>query len=127
MHFTHPHAPPCTPLLLRVQILKSDWPLKWASFIPDIVAASKTSETLCENTMRILRLLSEEVFDFARIDLTQAKTKVVWGSVGLGGTCVWGGCVPYCCGTGTGRGRCTGMSAGCFSSRGAKLAPITEI
>ena len=65
-----------------MQILKSDWPLKWASFIPDIVAASKTSETLCENTMRILRLLSEEVFDFARIDLTQAKTKVVWGSVG---------------------------------------------
>ena len=92
MHFTHPHAPPCTPLLLRVQILKSDWPLKWASFIPDIVAASKTSETLCENTMRILRLLSEEVFDFARIDLTQAKTKVVWESVGLGGICVWGMC-----------------------------------
>lgn len=30
--------------------------------------------------MRILRLLSEEVFDFARVDLTQAKTKVrgVW-------------------------------------------------
>ena len=58
------------------QILKSDWPSKWQSFIPDIVAASKTSETLCENTMRILRLLSEEVFDFARVDLTQAKTKV---------------------------------------------------
>ena len=36
----------------------------------------RTSETLCENTMRILRLLSEEVFDFARVDLTQAKTKV---------------------------------------------------
>ena len=102
MHFLRPHAPSFTPMRPHVphasmhphapsppvQILKSDWPLKWASFIPDIVAASKTSETLCENTMRILRLLSEEVFDFARIDLTQAKTKVVWGSVGLGGTCV---------------------------------------
>ncbi len=61
--------------IILVQILKHDWPHKWQSFIPDIVAASKTSETLCENTMKILRLLSEEVFDFSRVDLTQAKTK----------------------------------------------------
>ncbi|GAX79005.1 hypothetical protein CEUSTIGMA_g6445.t1 [Chlamydomonas eustigma] len=61
--------------ILLVQILKHDWPHKWQSFIPDIVGASKTSETLCENTMKILRLLSEEVFDFSRLDLTQAKTK----------------------------------------------------
>ncbi|MEW5316465.1 MAG: hypothetical protein WDW38_007837 [Sanguina aurantia] len=58
-----------------VQILKQEWPHRWPSFIPDLVSASKTSETLCENSMRILRLLSEEVFDFARLDLTQAKTK----------------------------------------------------
>jgi exportin-1 len=47
--------------IILVQILKQDWPGKWPSFIPDIVSASKTSETLCENTMKILRLLSEEV------------------------------------------------------------------
>jgi hypothetical protein len=40
----------------------------------DIVSASKTSETLCENSMKIFKLLSEEVFDFARLDLTQ----VLW-------------------------------------------------
>jgi exportin-1 len=61
--------------VLLVQILKHDWPARWKSFIPDLVAASKTSETLCENSMKILKLLSEEVFDFARLDLTQAKTK----------------------------------------------------
>uniref|UniRef100_A0A7S0WF70 Importin N-terminal domain-containing protein n=1 Tax=Chlamydomonas leiostraca TaxID=1034604 RepID=A0A7S0WF70_9CHLO len=61
--------------IILVQILKHDWPSKWKTFIPDIVSASKTSETLCENSMKIFKLLSEEVFDFARLDLTQAKTK----------------------------------------------------
>ena len=61
--------------LVLVDILKQDWPHKWPSFIPDIVGASKTNETLCENSMVILRLLSEEVFDFSKNDLTAAKTK----------------------------------------------------
>ena len=61
--------------IILVQILKHDWPARWKSFIPDLLAASKTSETLCENSMKILKLLSEEVFDFSRLDLTQAKTK----------------------------------------------------
>lgn len=31
----------------------------------------RTNETLCENSMAILRLLSEEVFDFSKDSLTQ--------------------------------------------------------
>lgn len=54
-----------------VQVVKQDWPQKWPSFIPDLVGASKTSETLCENSMIILKLLSEEVFDFSKGELTQ--------------------------------------------------------
>ena len=57
--------------MLHVQ----DWPAKWQSFIPDLVAASKNNETLCENSMVILKLLSEEIFDFSRGELTQAKTR----------------------------------------------------
>ena len=53
-----------------LQILKQDWPSKWPSFITDIVNASKTSELLCENSMVILKLLSEEIFDFSRGELT---------------------------------------------------------
>lgn len=56
-----------------VQILKHDWPARWTSFIPDLVGAAKQSESLCENCMNILKLLSEEVFDFSRGELTQAK------------------------------------------------------
>lgn len=61
--------------VILVQVLKQDWPQKWPSFISDLVGASKTSETLCENSMNILKLLSEEVFDFSRGELTQAKIK----------------------------------------------------
>ncbi|CAA2959341.1 protein EXPORTIN 1A isoform X2 [Olea europaea var. sylvestris] len=61
--------------IILVQILKHEWPAKWQRFIPDLVAAAKTSETICENCMVILKLLSEEVFDFSRGEMTQQKIK----------------------------------------------------
>ncbi|KAJ4837330.1 Exportin-1 [Turnera subulata] len=61
--------------VILVQILKHEWPARWRSFIPDLVAAAKTSETICENCMVILKLLSEEVFDFSRGEMTQQKIK----------------------------------------------------
>lgn len=38
-----------------------EWPHNWPTFISDIVNAGKANETLCENNMLILKLLSEEV------------------------------------------------------------------
>lgn len=57
------------------QILKREWPKNWQSFIPDIVGASKTNESMCQNNMVILKLLSEEVFDFSTGQMTQTKAK----------------------------------------------------
>ncbi|CAH0775387.1 unnamed protein product [Bemisia tabaci] len=61
--------------MILVQVLKREWPKNWESFIPDIVGASKTSESLCQNNMVILKLLSEEVFDFSSGQMTQTKAK----------------------------------------------------
>lgn len=61
--------------LTLVQILKQEWPQNWPSFIPDLVGSSKTSEVLCENNMQILKLLSEEVFDFSRDQMVTEKVK----------------------------------------------------
>ena len=61
--------------LLFSQILKREWPKNWESFIPDIIGASKTNESLCQNNMIILKLLSEEVFDFSSGQMTQTKAK----------------------------------------------------
>jgi exportin-1 len=61
--------------LVLVKILKQDWPHAWPSFISDIVGSSRVSECLCENNMRILKLLSEEVFDYSRDTMTTQKVK----------------------------------------------------
>ena len=62
-------------LSVLFQILKQEWPKHWPTFISDIVGASRTSESLCQNNMVILILLSEEVFDFSSGQITQVKAK----------------------------------------------------
>ena len=105
-----------------MQVLKHEWPARWLRFIPDLVSAAKSSESLCENCMVILKvcikpnkwvvwcavvytnslysfcfvnlnvkesltrnselhLLSEEVFDFSRGELTQSKIKELKNSL----------------------------------------------
>ena len=61
--------------LTLVEILKQEWPHNWPSFISDLVGSSKTSEVLCENNMQILKLLSEEVFDFSKDQMVTEKVK----------------------------------------------------
>ncbi|KAG1048691.1 hypothetical protein G6F43_008940 [Rhizopus delemar] len=56
-----------------VQVLKQEWPHNWPTFIPEIVASSQTNLALCENNMAILKLLSEEIFDFSAEQMTQSK------------------------------------------------------
>ncbi|CAK5072993.1 unnamed protein product [Meloidogyne enterolobii] len=58
--------------LVLVQIVKQEWPRLWPSFISDIVGSSRNGQSLCMNNMTILRLLSEEVFDFGT-GLTTAR------------------------------------------------------
>jgi len=61
--------------LVLVSILKQDWPHDWPDFINEIISSCRTNFSICENNMAILRLLSEEVFDFSAEQMTQAKTK----------------------------------------------------
>ncbi|KAH8549901.1 nuclear export factor CRM1 [Umbelopsis sp. PMI_123] len=60
--------------MVLVQILKQDWPGSWPEFVPEIVASSKSNLTICENNMNILKILSEEIFDFSE-QMTQSKTE----------------------------------------------------
>ena len=62
--------------LVLVEILKHEWPHHWPTFISDLVGSSKTSESLCENNLHILLLLSEEVFDqYSKDQMTTTKVK----------------------------------------------------
>ena len=61
--------------LVLVSILKQEWPHNWPNFINEIVSSCHTSLSICENNMSILRLLSEEVFDYSADQMTSTKTK----------------------------------------------------
>jgi exportin-1 len=61
--------------LTLVTILKQEWPHNWPSFINEIISACHTSLSVCENNMNILKLLSEEVFDFSQDQMTSTKAK----------------------------------------------------
>ncbi|KAF8210814.1 CRM1 C terminal-domain-containing protein [Mycena galopus ATCC 62051] len=61
--------------LVLVQVLKQEWPHNWPTFISELVQSSTVNLSLCENNMAILKLLSEEIFDFSAEQMTQSKTK----------------------------------------------------
>ncbi|KAK8210264.1 Karyopherin transporter [Zalaria obscura] len=61
--------------LVLVSILKQEWPHNWPTFINEIISSCHSSLPICENNMAILRLLSEEVFDFSADQMTSAKTR----------------------------------------------------
>ena len=61
--------------ILLIHILKHEWPSKWPTFISDLVAASKTSEELCENNIAILKLMSEEIYEFSKDSIVSTKAE----------------------------------------------------
>ncbi|KAK5746360.1 Karyopherin transporter [Elasticomyces elasticus] len=61
--------------LVLVSILKQEWPHNWPTFINEIISSCRSSLPICENNMAILRLLSEEVFDFSADAMTSTKTR----------------------------------------------------
>ncbi|GIX63748.1 exportin 1, putative [Babesia caballi] len=56
-----------------IQIVKREWPDRWEGFISEICRSSQVSQSLCENNMRLLNMLSEELFDFGE-DHMQSRT-----------------------------------------------------
>jgi hypothetical protein len=71
----------CVALFCHVlHIISMCWTRVWLHLL--IAGASKTNESLCQNNMHILKLLSEEVFDFSSGQMTQTKVMFsVKGSV----------------------------------------------
>eukprot|EP00917_Polyrhabdina_sp_WS-2016_P023147 GHVP01050148.1.p1 GENE.GHVP01050148.1~~GHVP01050148.1.p1 ORF type:complete len:1069 (+),score=187.75 GHVP01050148.1:61-3207(+) len=63
--------------IVLVQILKHEWPKHWEGFIGEIVNASRTNLTLCENNIVILKILSEEVFNYSEEQMTTTRVKTL--------------------------------------------------
>ena len=56
-----------------ISIVKFEWRNSWQSFIPDICQHAQTSQTKCENALNILRIMSEEIFDFSKNQILQSE------------------------------------------------------
>jgi len=61
--------------LVLISILKQEWPHNWPTFINEIISSCHSNLSICENNMIILRLLSEEVFDYSADQMTSVKTR----------------------------------------------------
>lgn len=71
MSMSDNQTPETAPLLTKlnitlVSIVKQEWTVSWNSFISDICNVARESQDKCENVLKILSLLSEEVFDFSK-------------------------------------------------------------
>lgn len=60
-----------------ISIVKYEWRTTWQNFIPDICAHAKQSENKCENALNILRIMSEEIFDFSKGQILQSETAIL--------------------------------------------------
>eukprot|EP00397_Hematodinium_sp_SG-2012_P001766 GEMP01001771.1.p1 GENE.GEMP01001771.1~~GEMP01001771.1.p1 ORF type:complete len:1108 (+),score=186.25 GEMP01001771.1:155-3478(+) len=64
-----------------IQIVKQEWPEGWPTFIEEICGAAKTAQPLCENNLKILFLLAEDIFDFGKDDMISKKVLKLKGSL----------------------------------------------
>ena len=58
-----------------ISIVKQEWTTSWQNFISDICGTARHSQSKCENALNILKLLSEEVFDFSKNTLQDSQAK----------------------------------------------------
>ena len=49
-----------------VSIVKQEWKVSWNNFISDICQSATQSQAKCETVLMILKILSEEIFDFSK-------------------------------------------------------------
>jgi exportin-1 len=60
---------------ILVEVIKKELNANWRSAIQDLCTSSYNNQEICENNMNILRMLSEDLFDFSKSEITSTKTK----------------------------------------------------
>lgn len=58
-----------------LEIIKREWGTTWTTAIKELAEASATNQNVCLNNFRIMKMLSEEVFNFSQNEITSSKVK----------------------------------------------------
>lgn len=56
-----------------IQIIKQEWDSTWPSAIKDLAESCKQNQTLCENNLEIMLMLSEEIFEDTKQNMTKVQ------------------------------------------------------
>ena len=64
-----------------ISIVKNEWRTTWKEFIPEICTHAKQSQNKCENALNILRIMSEEIFDFSKNVILQSEAASLKGQM----------------------------------------------
>ena len=59
--------------IVIIAIAKNEWTTSWPNFISELCSSSRQNQNLCENNMKLLQLLSEEINEFWKNSLTTQK------------------------------------------------------
>eukprot|EP00959_Pyramimonas_sp_CCMP1952_P123664 2585172-Pyramimonas_sp.AAC.1 len=59
------------------QVVKHEWPHNWPRFIPDLTGAAKSSETMCENCMNILKVRTLTTAPHSPLSVHHIRTHIV--------------------------------------------------
>lgn len=58
---------------ILVSIVKHEWMTTWQNFLSDICSTSYQSEAKCQNNLKILQMISEEIFEFGKKNIISEK------------------------------------------------------
>ena len=58
---------------LLVEIIKKELGNGWDTVISDLTSIAKTDQNICLNNLKILKILSEEIFDFSKDSMTSTR------------------------------------------------------
>lgn len=56
-----------------IQIIKQEWDSTWPNAIKDLADACKQNQTVCENNLEIMLMLSEEIFEDTKQNMTKSQ------------------------------------------------------
>ena len=60
---------------ILVEVVKKEWNGIWKSAIKDLVQSSYQSQDVCENNLRILKELSQDIFDFSKNSMVHSEVQ----------------------------------------------------